>query len=428
MGSVYRRGQKLWIVFRDSEGKRHHRSSGLAVGREKQARALLDEVERQVAQGATYEVLSPAEVTVKAYAMGWLKRRAERVKTSQDETTRITKHALPRLGDLRMMEVRPRHIRDLILELRDGGNLAPRSIRHVYGSLHTMFRDAVVDELIDGNPCVLSKGVLPKSEDSDPEWRSGAIFSRSELEQLLSDERLLADRRVLYGLKGLAGLRHGEAAGLRWRHYDAAAEPLGRLTVANSYTRAGTKTGRTREVPVHPVLAHLLAEWKLGGWPLTYGRKPRPDDLIVPTRRMGVRRSPEAQKAFLLDLEKLGFRPRRGHDLRRTMISLARTDGARGDILEHCTHGPRGDIVNLYTTLPWHALCAEVSKLRVALRGGAVVTMKATGGDPQPSGITGAPDEAVTIAVTVGRELPDSARNPGAYGATPAGFEPASPA
>jgi hypothetical protein len=41
------------------------------------------------------------------------------------------------------------------------------------------------------------------------------------------------------------------------------------------------------------------------------------------------------------DLAALGWRHRRGHDLRRTLISLARTDGARKDILELCTHTPR---------------------------------------------------------------------------------------
>jgi hypothetical protein len=48
-------------------------------------------------------------------------------------------------------------------------------------------------------------------------------------------------------------------------------------------------------------------------------------------------------------------------------ISLARTDGARKDILELCTHTPRksGNTIDLYTTFPWEALCAEVVKLKV---------------------------------------------------------------
>jgi len=49
------------------------------------------------------------------------------------------------------------------------------------------------------------------------------------------------------------------------------------------------------------------------------------------------------------------------------VISLARTDGARKDILELCTHTPRksGNTIDLYTTFPWEALCAEVAKFKV---------------------------------------------------------------
>lgn len=88
-------------------------------------------------------------------------------------------------------------------------------------------------------------------------------------------------------------------------------------------------------MPVHPVLAAMLAEWKLTGWALLMGRQPTPDDLIVPmppdhaARRRtrndqeGMRRASYSRDRFKEDLALLGFRHRRGHDLRRTMISLA---------------------------------------------------------------------------------------------------------
>jgi integrase len=92
---------------------------------------------------------------------------------------------------------------------------------------------------------------------------------------------------VVYALELLAGVRTGEAAALRWRHYDPTVTPLGKLLVARSYnTRRNiektTKTDAVKHVPVHPVLAAILAEWKLGGWAEMMGRAPGPDDLIVP--------------------------------------------------------------------------------------------------------------------------------------------------
>lgn len=55
------------------------------------------------------------------------------------------------------------------------------------------------------------------------------------------------------------------------------------------------------------------------------------------------------------DQDMLKMRRRRGHDLRRTFITLAQVDGARQDLLQSITHGPRGDIVSVYT-FPWPAL------------------------------------------------------------------------
>lgn len=48
MGSVYARGNKLWLAFIDYEGKRRLRASGYVVGQEDAARKLLAKVEERV--------------------------------------------------------------------------------------------------------------------------------------------------------------------------------------------------------------------------------------------------------------------------------------------------------------------------------------------------------------------------------------------
>jgi hypothetical protein len=60
---------------------------------------------------------------------------------------------------------------------------------------------------------------------------------------------------------------------------------------------------------------------------------------------------------------------------RRTFISIARADGAVADTLHFATHGPDGDIMDDYTTMPWPALCAEVAKVRISLREGKLLEM-----------------------------------------------------
>jgi integrase len=309
---------------------------------------------------------------VREYAEAWTRQRIEDgLSSAADEGVRLDLHALPVIGSLRMDEVRPRHVRDLVKALRARGELAPRTVRHVYGALHTMFRDAVVDEIIPGNPCILKRGELPKRIDKDPTWRAGAIFTRGELERLISDDAIPPDRRILYALLGIAGIRFGEASALRWRAYDPTMEPLGRLLVASSWCtnkryEKPTKTEQPRLIPVHPVLATLLERWKTGGWVQMMGEEAQPDELIIPSRR-GVHRSRHHSLwKFGEDLDRLGMRRRRQHDLRRTFISLARTDGARKDVLERITHGNRGDIVDLYTELPWGVLCEEVVRLKLS--------------------------------------------------------------
>jgi len=280
-------------------------------------------------------------------------------------------------------EVRPKHVNDLVSRLRSRGKLAPKTIYNIYGCLKALFRDAVIADLIDRSPCILSKYQLGENTDADPEWRSTAVYSRDELELMISDARIPWDRRVFYALQGIGGMRHGEAAGLRWRHWEATLQPLGRLTVAHSYDKQ-TKTKRTRWMPVHPTLSAILAEWKMAGWPQMMGRTPDPDDLIVPMPQgvripLGrMRDKNNSWKRVSDDLESLGLRHRRGHDLRRTLISLATNDGARKDLLELCTHTPsRRAAIDVYMNMPWDACCVEVAKLKVRRREPAEVVVLA---------------------------------------------------
>lgn len=159
-----------------------------------------------------------------------------------------------------------------------------------------MFHDAVVEELIDTNPCVLKRGDLPKKIDKDPTWRPGAVFSREEVERLISSDALPEDRRTLYAVLMLAGLRFGEAAALRWSNYDAAAKPLGRLLLASSYNikKKSVKAVKTR-APTRSASAS----------------DPRQDPRGVDARRLGTHDGPKARGERSADPVTLGRPPQR---------------------------------------------------------------------------------------------------------------------
>lgn len=378
MGSVYPRRRRWWIKFKLPDGKWKPQSTKFRTdvrGDKERARKLLRRIEDRISAGEDFgEVGFP---TVRGYGDPWVGKREQLgLADWKNDGARLRIHVYPRIGPMRIDEVRPRHLADVFFHLRTGPKKkAPRTIRNIYSTVCALFRDARIDGLIDDTPCILTKYQLGEVIDLDPEWRDTAIYERHELEMLISDPLIPWDRQILYALEGIGALRHGEGAGMCWRHYEPSKRPLGRLMVRRSYDHLYTKTKRRRDMPVHPVLAAMLAEWKLSGWPEMMGRPPGPDDLIVPMPAslrisLGEMRTKDRSfKRLRKDLQALELRHRRGHDLRRTMISLARNNGANKDILAWATHGrSKKSTIDDYTTLEWKTLCDEVAKLTISRR------------------------------------------------------------
>lgn len=206
---------------------------------------------------------------------------------------------------------------------------------------------------------------------------------------------------------------------------------------------------------MHPTLVKVLAAWKLSGFTARYGRKPTAADFIVPTRNMTavkphgtMRDANEAQRQLAADLALLGLRvkagaerDRRGHDMRRTFISLARTDGAIDGPLWWVTHGPNAKaMIEQYSTFTWDALCTEVAKLKISLREGALIALRTADGTPARWLKTADGDAARKQASsaswpTSGQRTRSESNKPRQLAvlaalnvATPTGFEPVLPA
>src|SRR5262249_49236449 len=69
-------------------------------------------------------------------------------------------------------------------------------------------------------PCVLTGAELPDKNVLSTRSRIPGAYRRPQLVTLVSDRRIPKDRLVFYVLMLLTGMRHGEAAGLRWRMID----------------------------------------------------------------------------------------------------------------------------------------------------------------------------------------------------------------
>lgn len=399
----YLRGSTWWIGFVDAGGRWHYKSAKTA--HLKEAEETLAEIEEAVAQG---KAVAAAPQTFAAYAIAWCTERGarrddEKVWTADGELRQLKMHAFPVLGGMRLDAIRSSHIRAFVKMLKatkararrgkklveTGELLAARSVRNIYAIVSTLFDDAVADGLLDASPCVLKSGDMPAIADKDPEWRDDAEYTRAEVEQLISDERIPWNRRVWWALGFLTGMRSGEVAALRWRHL-VAETPLQMLRVVGSYNPKhrrvkSTKTKRPRRVPVHPLLAAILAEWKLTGWRELAGKAPGADDLLVPNEKGTYLSDWCTKKTRPRDLRALGLRVRRFHDARATFIGLGTADGGDEVWLERVTHNAKGNTFNQYRRANWLKMCEAVSCLRVQRRGVAQAReLRSAGGLLQP--------------------------------------------
>ena len=380
-----------WIDFRDANGERVQEYGGATIA---EAGRLLEQRRDEVARGTFTRATGSSEQTIATYAERWIElRRREGVRTVEREHAMLRDHVLPTLGGVRLAELRPRDVAELVRHLVAASGLAPKSIRNVHSVLSAMLSRARFDELIADNPAKgLPKGFLPKNV----RRREVSPWTRDEIERLITPhDDVPEDFTLAYAIASYTGARVGEIAGLRWRDIDTAARPLWRWMLRTQYDGQPLKTARNtsespRDVPIHPELQRMLAAWKLEGWPRLMLRAPRPDDFVLPRpphragRRPHFRDLPHHTSSSLgarvvrRHAKKLGIDPARRdfHSFRRSMITLCRTDGARADVLERVTHNAAGEQIDGYTYFGWEPLCEAVSCLRVAPRAGVVIELR----------------------------------------------------
>jgi integrase len=276
------------------------------------------------------------------------------------------------LGKRKPDDIRPAEaLQVLVGGAYETAGLSAASVHNLRGTLGAIYEHGRFYELNDENPCARLKGKLPpKRKQHRP------CYSDAEAVQLFTDHRIPEAWRVFYSLAGLAGLRSGEVAGLRWSDLDLKAPELGSLFVHCQYDDRPLKTAtgddsKERVVPVHPTLRATLAQWKLSGFAQAYGRPPTDEDRIVPdARSMGALTTGIVSKRAPKDCKTLGIENKGMHGLRRFFVTYARRGGARPDVLERVTHNAKGGIIDTYTDADgmWSALCEAVQCLQLPPR------------------------------------------------------------
>lgn len=335
-----------------------------AEAREKQAK-------RDIANGTFVPRGGTGRLSVRTWMERWLDARSNRA--ADYERDLIANHVLCEarewFASMPMQDVDTRELLRLVEELRAEKRLGTKSIANLYSLVRQAFKRAVIEKLIATDPTELPKGTIkwksPRSARRRP-------YTRVEAHALMTDERVPPEARVWMAISFYTGMRLGEVAARKWSDWHKDTVLLGALHVHSQYEDQPLKTDdgddvHPRMVPVHPELARILQDWWNEGFEFVYCRKPTADDRIVPHRQLGTHSKSSGYKLFLRALAATGIASKTLHATRNTFLSVARSNGARKDVIESVTHNARGDIVDGYTEWEWRPLCEAVALVDFAL-------------------------------------------------------------
>ncbi|MDQ3986898.1 MAG: tyrosine-type recombinase/integrase [Actinomycetota bacterium] len=260
-------------------------------------------------------------------------------------------HIVPRMGDLPLTRLTPRHLNDFYAELRSNGRvkgtgpLGPVTVRRIHGTLHRALNDAVKWGLIAANPA--SAADPPRLEHPAATMR---IWTASQLRSFLETTEG-DDLHPLWVLLATTGMRRGEVLGLRWGDVDLARAVLAvrqtAVTVEGQIRFSEPKSARSRRVIALDdftcrVLGQRLAK-----------QRPESSQLVFSSPDGSPLDPAHVSKTFRLLVEDSGLPLIRLHDLRHTHATLALQAGVHPKIVsERLGHSTVALTLDVYS----HAL------------------------------------------------------------------------
>jgi integrase len=313
-------------------GKRKQlRKSGFRTQAE--AEQALTEVVAEVNQG---RYRHDGRQTVRSYLEQWIDHKSRQLRpTTMEQYRRAIRRAVPNIGHLRLRDLQSGHLSALYRDLSAGG-VATTSVAVLHACLRSALADARREGLIKYNPAADATAPRPMKKKVQP-------WSGAELGAFL-DHTAGHPLGALFELMALAGLRRGEALGLRWQDVNlsdgflvvrqqlvAVTEPdhrpcpyCGQIHRSLVFGPPKTSSGDARRVDlgqaaIGSLLTHKLSQdAQRAQWGDAYS-----DHGLVFAREDGGPVQPDhATKAFAELAAEAGLRHVRLHDLRHGRASL----------------------------------------------------------------------------------------------------------
>ncbi len=172
---------------------------------------IIPELLYKLNSGEFFENEKPKVPTVSEYAKVSfeLHKFERRESTMVDYNISLKKHIEPYFGDKRLDDIKPSDIaiwQNKLLE-----KLKPRRVRNIRAVLHTIFEDAIKDEIIEKNP--ISKVKVPKLNKVEVK-----TFTLEEVKKILKESEGWLQSFCALGF--YTGMRSGELIGLKWEDVD----------------------------------------------------------------------------------------------------------------------------------------------------------------------------------------------------------------
>jgi len=207
------------------------------------AEVALTELLNRIRQG-TYT--PDSDITVGEWLQQWIAERekAGRVRESTVTAYRshITLYLVPKLGRVKLSDLRPGRVQKMVDELAEGDERGGSTVVRILATLRSALTTAVKRQLIGMNPA--STKLLELPEASRPKVTP---WSPDELGTFL-DSVAAHPLGALFEFIAASGLRRGEALGVRWSDVDLEA---GVLVVRQQITQIQKKRiGAQPECPV----------------------------------------------------------------------------------------------------------------------------------------------------------------------------------
>jgi integrase len=246
-GHVYR------VRWRDEHGRAHSR----VVGRKRDAEALDADLKRAKRLGAAAPIGTITE-TLEEFAKLWWQRHAApnlARHTQANYASMLDVHLIPRIGDRRLSELTVEVVSDLRAEMAADG-VGDQAILKALTVLQSILQRAVEWRRIDRNPV---RDVRKPSQSRTRVVRPLPPQAVERMRAYLLD----TDRRLdatLVSVLAYAGLRPGEAIGLRWHDLGERTLLIERSVAFGQFKP--TKTASTRSVRLLAPLKEDLLNWR----------------------------------------------------------------------------------------------------------------------------------------------------------------------